>query len=127
MKQYAITFMEDVATANGRNSDPTDFIAEAKLRGKVEDFNEAVNGIRAEYQKTIDNLTIQLNAIKAQELTPDEIVLLNTYRDCKSATGETYQKRIDSLEQCLEDVRISSKKRAEQIAQLVAEIAEANA
>ena len=126
MKQYAVTFMEDVATANGRNPDPTDFINEAKLRGKVEDFNEAVNAIRAEYQRTIDNLTTQLNAIKAQELTPDEIALLNAYRQCKTATGDAYQKRIDTLEQCLEDVRISSKKRAEQIAQLVAEIAEAN-
>ncbi len=74
----------------------------------------------------IDDVTKQYNAIEAQKLTPDEIVLLNAYRDCKAVTGEAYQKRIDSLEQCLEDVRIASKKRAEQIAQLVAELAEAN-
>ena len=127
MKQYAITFMEDVATANGRNPDPTEFIAEAKLRGKVVDFDEAVKEIRAECQRTIDNLAKQLNAIKDQELTPDEIVLLNTYRDCKAATGEAYLKRIEGLEKCLEDVRVASQKRAAQIAQLVAELQEANA
>jgi hypothetical protein len=41
-------------------------------------------------------------------------------------TGDAFLKRIAGLEQCLEEVRIASKKRAEQIAQLVAELAEAN-
>ena len=126
MEKYVVTFAEDQATANGRNPDPTSFIAEMKLRGKVTPYEDDLKAVRAEYQAIIDNLTAQYNAISAQELTPDEIVLLNSYRDCKAVTGEAYQKRIDSLEQCLEDVRISSKKRAEQIAQLVAELAEAN-
>lgn len=126
MEKYVFTFSEDQATANGRNPDPSNFIAEMKLRGKVTPYEDDLRGVRTEYQGIIDNLTAQYTAIKSQELTPDEIVLLNSYRECKSATGEAYEKRINSLEQCLEDVRVASKKRAEQIAQLVAELAEAN-
>lgn len=127
MEKYVVTFMEDLAASNGRNSDPTDFIAEMRLRGKVEPLEKVLEAVKAEYQSVIDNITVQLNAIKAQELTPDEIVLLNCYRECKTTTGDAYQKRIDSLEKYLEEVRVSSQKRAAQITELVSQLAELSA
>lgn len=126
MTELAFIVKEDICAANGKDPAATELIQKMKLWGEVKPLNEVVDPVRKEYQTIIDNLTAQYNAIKAQELTPDEIVLLNSYRECKAATGEAYEKRINTLEQCLEDVRISSKKRAEQIAQLVAELAEAN-
>ena len=127
MKKYVFTIKDDVCAANGKDVEATELLAKMRLWGDVEDYEKVLAPVCAEYQGMVDNLTAQVNAIKAQELTPDEIVLLNSYRDCKSATGEAYEKRICGLEQCLEDVRVASKKRAEQIAQLVAELAEANA
>lgn len=124
MKDYAFIIKEDVCAANGKDVEATELIQKMKLWGEVKPLEDVLASVRKEYQTIIDNLTAQYNAIKAQELTPDEIVLLNSYRDCKAVTGEAYEKRISGLEQCLEDVRISSKKRAEQIAQLVAELAE---
>ena len=124
--KYLLTVMPDVCVANGKDPAATELLNKMRTYGEVIPFEKAEEKIRAEYQGVIDNLTRQYQAIAAQELTQDEIIFLNTYRECKSANGEAYEKRIAALEQCLEDVRIASKKRAEQIAQLVAELAEAN-
>lgn len=127
MKDYAFIIKEDVCAANGKDVEATELIQKMKLWGEVKPLEDVLASVRKEYQTIIDNLTTQYNAIKAQELTPDEIVLLNTYRDCKAVTGEAYEKRITGLENCLEEVRIASQKRAQQIAQLVAELQEVNA
>lgn len=119
MSKYAFTFMEDVCNSNGVNSDPTELLEKMKLRGKVEDFDSAVATVRAECQTTIDNLTAQLNAIKEQELTEDEIVLLNAYRGCKKFTGDKYQTRIDSLEKQLTENSEEMQKRLSLIAEIL--------
>lgn len=119
MSKYAFTFMEDVCNRNGVNSDPTELLEKMKLRGKVEDFDSAVATVRAECQTTIDNLTAQLNAIKSQELTDDEISLLNSYRACKKVNGDKYEARIDALEQQLEATKADYLKKAEQISALL--------
>ena len=123
MKEYVFTVMDDVCAANGKDVEATELLQKMSLYGKVEPLEKVLLAVKSEYQAVIDNITVQLNAIKAQELTPDEIVLLNAYRDCKTATGETYQKKIDSLEKYLEEVRISSQRRAAQIAELVNQLA----
>lgn len=127
MTEVVLKVKENVCLANGKDPAATELIAKMRLWGDVTPLADEIAAVKAEYQKVIDDITAQFNAIKSQELTPDEIVLLNAYRDCKAAVGEGYQKRIEGLEQCLEEVRVASKKRAEQIAQLVAELAEANA
>ena len=126
MKNIVLKIKENVCLQNGKDPAATELIQKMRLWGDVTSLEDEIAKVEAEYQKVIDDITTQFNAIKSQELTPDEIVLLNSYRECKAATGEAYEKRINSLEQCLEDVRVASKKRAEQIAQLVAELAEAN-
>lgn len=127
MTNVALKVKEDVCLANGKDPAATELIEKMKLWGEVTTLESEIAKVKAEYQAVIDNLTKQIKAIQAQELTPDEIVLLNSYRDCKAVTGEAYQRRIDGLEKCLEDVRISSQRRAAQIAQLVAELAEVSA
>lgn len=126
MKKVVLTVKEDVCAVNCKDPAATELIEKMKLWGDVTDFDDEVKAVKAEYQRSLDNLAAQVNAIKEQELTTDEIVLLNAYRDCKTVTGDAYLKRIAGLEQCLEEVRVASKKRAEQIAQLVQELAEAN-
>lgn len=115
MSKYAFTFMEDVCNSNGVNSDPTELLGKMKLRGKVEDFDSAVATVRAECQTTIDNLTAQLNAIKEQELTDDELVLLLSYRDCKKSISGKYQDKVSTLEKQLEETAEEQKKRVARI------------
>ena len=127
MTNVALKVKESVCLANGKDPAATELIEKMKLWGEVTPLEDEIAKVKAEYQAEIDKLTKQIQAIVAQELTPDEIVLLNSYRDCKAVTGESYLKRIDGLEKCLEEVRVASQRRAAQIAQLVAELAEANA
>lgn len=103
MEKYVVTFMEDVATANGRNPDPSDFIAEMRLRGKVEPLENALAAVRDEYQTTIKNLTVQLEKIKNQELTDTEILWLNFIRERDAASCKVHQDRIAELEKHIED------------------------
>lgn len=119
MKKYVFTIKDDVCAANGKDIEATELLAKMRLWGDVEDYEKATAAERAEYQATIDGLTAQLSAIKSQELTDDEIVLLNSYRACKKATGDAYQARIDTLEQQLEDISTGYQKKIEQISALI--------
>ena len=103
MKKYVFTIKDDVCAANGKDVEATELLQKMKLWGDVEDYEKAIAAVRAEYQVTIDNLKAQNDAIKDQELTDDEIALLNSYRACKKATGDAYQARINALEKHIED------------------------
>ena len=119
MKSYAFTIKEDVCAANGKDVEATELLAKMRLWGDVVDFDQAVAAVRAEYQHTIDGLKTQLAAIKDQELTNDEIVLLNAYRGCKKTTGEVFQTRINALEQHLIETSEGYQKKLAQIADLL--------
>ena len=105
MKKYVFTIKDDVCASNGKPVEATELLAKMKLWGDVEDYEKVVASVRAEYQEVVDNLTKQIAAIKEQELTDDEIVLLNAYRACKKSTGDKYQARIDVLEKHLNETR----------------------
>lgn len=119
MKKYVFTIKDDVCAANGKDIEATELLAKMRLWGDVEDYEKATAAERAEYQATIDGLTAQLAAIKSQELTDDEIVLLNSYRACKKTTGDAFQTRIDALEHQLEEISTGYQKKIEQISALI--------
>ena len=121
MKKYVFTIKDDVCAANGKDLEATELIAKMKLWGDVEDYEKAISSVRAEYQASLDNLNAQLTAIKEQELTEDEISLLNAYRACKTRNADRFQVRIDALELQLDDIRSENQKRLEQIAQILAQ------
>lgn len=120
MKKYVFTIKDDVCAANGKDVEGTELLAKMKLWGDVEDYEVAVAAIRAEYETTIKNLTAQLTAIKDQELTNDEISLLNAYRTCKKATGDLYQARIAALEGELEKTVADFQQKTARINELLA-------
>ena len=122
MKKYVFTIKDDVCLANGKDVEATELLAKMKLWGDIEDYDRAIAMMKAEYQSAVDNLVAQLTAIKEQELTDDEIIFLNFYRERKTANGEVYQKKITTLENLLEEVRVASQKRAEQIALLAEQL-----
>lgn len=121
MKKYVFTIKDDVCAANGKDIEATELIEKMKLWGDVEDYEKAIASVRTEYQTTIDNLKAQNDAIKDQELTDDEIALLNAYRACKKLTGDRFQARIDVLENQIEKDRADYLNKAAQISELLAQ------
>lgn len=114
MKKYVFTIKDDVCAANGKPPEATELIEKMKLWGDVEDYEKVVASVRTEYQVVADNLTAQLNAIKEQGLTDDEISLLNSYRACKKLNSDKYQARIDVLENKIAETIEAYEKKAAQ-------------
>lgn len=115
MKKVVLTIKDDVCAANGKDVNATELLEKMKLWGEVTDFNKETAALSAEYQASIDSLAAQLNAVKAQELTSDELALIGSYRECKTEIGEKYQVRIDALEGQLEDIKSEEENRLAQI------------
>lgn len=119
MKAYVFTVKEDICAANGKDVTATNLLEKMKLYGSVEDFDSVIAKYKAEYQLTVDNLNSQLEAIKSQKLTSDEIKLVKTYRDCKAATEKEAQDKIDAFAKLLDDIRSENAKRTEAILALL--------
>ena len=127
MAKFVLNVKPEVCTANGKDPAATELLKKMELYGEVTPFDTAVAADRAEDKATIENLTAQVFAIKDQELTADEIKLLNFYRVLKAELGEGFQKIIDSQAATLEDVRVKSLARAAQITELATQLAELSA
>jgi hypothetical protein len=121
VKKYVLTVMPDVAIANGKDPAATELLEKMAPYGKVVPLESEVAAIRTEYQSSIDNLGKQLLAIKDQELTEDEILFLNFYRERKAANGKVYQQRINALESQLDEISAENQKRLAQIAAILAQ------
>lgn len=127
MTNVVLKVKESIALANGKDPAATELIAKMKLWGEVTTLEDELAKVINEYQKELDRVTAQFNAIAAQQLTPDEIIFLNCYRERKDEFGAEKDRVIAEQQKMLEDLRESFKRRSEQIAQLIAEMQEANA
>ena len=81
MKQFVFTMQDDVCNAHNK----TEFQKQEILKklveyGTLEDFDTVLASERAKYQQVIDNQTKQIEAIKEQELTQDEMAMVKAYR-----------------------------------------------
>ncbi len=115
MKKYVFTVKDDVCAANGKDTAATELITKMKLWGDVEDYDRVITAAKAEYQITVDNLTAQINAIKAHDLSADELELIKAYRACKATITGEYQTRIDTLETQLDDIHREEQSRIDKI------------
>lgn len=84
MRKILFTVLENVCAENGKPYDAIDLLNAMKKYGTVENYEDVRRVEAAESQKVIDGLTSQLTAIKDQNLTNDEICLVNAYRTCKA-------------------------------------------
>lgn len=122
MKQYVFTMKEDVCSLNGK----TDAQKEEVLKvlshyGTVEDYEVVIAGEREKYQAVIDNQSKQIEAIKDQDLTVDEMKIVNMYRECKKSNDAQHLSRINDLVNQLEAVRNEQEKRNAQIKAILGE------
>ena len=115
MDRQVLNIREDICLANGKDPAATELLEKMKTYGEVTPFEKEVATIRAEYQAIIDGLTKQLNAIKDQELTEDEIIFLNFYRERIVANCAIHLKRIDALEVKIKELAEAAEKKAAQL------------
>ena len=116
MEKIVITFKEDVMAQNQKSVPQKEELVKLLYKyGSVENYEDAVSKLKAEYQTTIDNLNTQYKAIADQNLSSNEIKLVKLLRDILVLEGKDYLDRIALLEKTLTDVRIENQNRAKQI------------
>lgn len=119
MKKVVLTIMDDVCLANGKDVNATQLLNVAKTYGKVTDFDDEVAALKAEYQKTLDNVVAQNKAIEAQNLTEEEIEIVNSYRTQRAKAVQTYIEENKKLNQTLEEIKVEHEKTIEIIASAI--------
>ena len=109
MKAYVFTMMDDVCTLNNKTEEQKKEVLKVLSHyGKVENYDDVVAVERAKYQSVIDNQTKQIEAIKEQELTADEMSMVRAYRSAVSGVVAKHEaveaeckKTITTLEETL--------------------------
>ena len=74
---------------------------------------------KSEYQRIIDNVTVQYNAIKEQKLTVDELDMLRAYRNGKTASNKVYIDENNALRNELSNVKATNQKVVDNIKALL--------
>lgn len=103
MKAYVFTMKEDVCSANGKTESQKQEVLKVLTHyGTIEDYDSVVAKERMKYQEVIDNQRGQLEAIKDQELTDDEIDMVKAYR---SAKNTVVVKHVAVEEECRQTIK----------------------
>lgn len=90
MQKFVFTVKDDVCTANGKDVNATRILEVMHKYGTVEDYDAVVSGLKKEYQSVLDNVVAQNEAIKEQNLSADEIAMINAYRTQRAVAVQKY-------------------------------------
>lgn len=119
MKKVVFTVQDDVCLKNNKDPNAVELFAVLPHYGIVEDYDRHIANLKADYQKALDSMTAQYNAIKEQELTADEILLVRTYRDNKQTIVTEYVAKNDELANELQAIKSANEIRNAQIKALL--------
>lgn len=119
MKKYVFTVKDDVCLANGKDVNATRVLEVMATYGTVENYDDVVATIKAEYQEALDNVVAQNEAIKAQNLTVEEIAIVNEYRRQRAIAVQGYIEENTALNKTLEDVKARHEQTLEIIANAI--------
>lgn len=119
MKKYVFTVKDDVCTANGKDVNATKLLEIMRTYGTVEDYEAHVKALKDEYQASLDSVVAQNEAIKEQNLSADEVELLNKYRVLKAAAVQKHVVENGTLKKQLEDIAAENELRNDKIAELL--------
>ena len=122
MRRFVFTIKDDVCSANGKDSaKQAELINVMKGYGDVEDYEAVLSSERTKYQAIIDNQTKQIESIKEQELTADDMKIVKIYRECKAINDAEHLAKINELVAQLEAVKAESEKRTAKIREILGE------
>ena len=119
MKKVVLTIKEDVCVKNNKDVNATELLNVMAHYGTVETYEATTAKDKAEFQATIDSLNKQLNDIKEQELTVDEIEMVRAYRKNKSAVVADCEKKLNAM---AETLRLGNEKLAQAKAVISAQL-----
>jgi hypothetical protein len=105
MKKVVLTIKEDVCVKNNKDVNATELLNVMAHYGTVETYESATAKDKAEFQATIDSLNKQLNDIKEQELTVDEIKMVKSYRENKTSVVSAYVAEAEQYKNQLQAVK----------------------
>lgn len=119
MKKYVFTVKDDVCLANGKDVNATQVLEVMKTYGAVEDYDTVIAKIKAEYQEALDNVVAQNEAIKHQNLSDEEIAIVNEYRKQRAKAVQVYIEENANLSKTLEEVKVEHEKTIEMISNVI--------
>lgn len=119
MKKFVLTIKDDVCLQNGKDVNATELLKVMRTYGAVVDFDTEVAQIKAEYQKTLDNVVAQNEAIKQQNLSEEEIAMVNAYRTQRAKAVKVYIDENAKLTKTLEDVKTEHARTIELISNVI--------
>jgi hypothetical protein len=119
MKKYVFTVKDDVCLANGKDVNATQVLEVMKTYGAVEDYDTVIAKIKAEYQEALDNVVAQNEAIKHQNLSDEEIAIVNEYRKQRAKAVQVYIEENANLNKTLEEVKVEHEKTIELISNVI--------
>lgn len=125
MKKYVFTVKDEVCTANGKDVNATKLLEVMRTYGVIEDYDKHVATIKAEYQAALDSVVAQNEAIKEQNLSAEEIELVNEYRKLRAKATQSYINENSALKKQLSDIRAENETRISKIAAILATAADA--
>ncbi len=118
-REFIFIVRADKCTENGKDVNATKILEVMRTYGDVLDYETHVKELRATDQETIKNLVAQVEAIKAQNLSADEIHFVNEYRKLKAAAVKEHIDEKEALRKQLDDVYAENEKRNDLIAELI--------
>ena len=120
MKKVVLTIKEDVCAKNNKDVNATELLNVMSHYGVVETYESATAKDRAESQSTIDGLKKQLEDIKEQELTDDEINIIRAYRAVKNSVVAKYTAENENLRESLRKADEKAKDMSRKICETLA-------
>lgn len=119
--KFVFTVKEDICAQNEKDPTAKQLLETMQKYGEVKDYETIIAEVRAEDKKTIAGLYTQLEAIKEQKLTPDEIRVVKTYRECVAAKEAEHIAKNECLVKQLQAVKVESEQRIARIRQAIGE------
>lgn len=120
MNKVVLTIREDVCAKNNKDVNAAELLNVMAHYGTVESYETATAKDKAEFQSNIDSLQKQLDDIKEQELTSDEINIVRAYRAAKNSVVAKYTAENDSLKESLRKADEKAKDMSRKICETLA-------
>lgn len=126
MKDIVVHIREDVCAKHNRDPEATRLIEVAKEFGSVEPLEAALSAERTNSQNVVKNLTTQyeteiaslkaeLERVKEQKVTPEELEVLRVIRRKTSLEASAYEEALRNRDEQLKAVQLENENRAAQI------------
>lgn len=119
MKKYVFTVKDDVCLANEKDVNAVRVLEVMKTYGSVEDYEVHIAGIKKEYQEALDNVVAQNEAIKQQNLSEEEIALVNEYRKQRAKAVQAYIDENGKLTSQLAEIKEEYENRITLISEII--------